>query len=316
MKLFLAFLRLVRWPNLLFIVLTQYLFVYAVIMPRFQTGLEDLAQNLDFILLVTSSVLIAAAGYIINDYFDLNIDSVNKPQKLVIDKLIKRRWAIMLHILMSLAGIGIGIFIDFHLHTFWVGLANGVCVLLLFGYSISLKKKPLIGNVVISLLTGWVIMVVYFFQASPVLHPLVSPGLYNAAAVNSITRIAFLYGGFAFVISLVREVLKDLEDMEGDARYGCRTLPIAWGVPACKVFSGVWIIVLIAVLAIVQFYVIRFGWWWSIAYGIPLIILPLLWILRGLRAANVPEDYRRLSATVKWVMLTGILSMVFFKIYS
>jgi 4-hydroxybenzoate polyprenyltransferase len=128
-------------------------------------------------------------------------------------------------------------------------------------------------------------------------------------------RFAFLYSGFAFIISLVREVVKDIEDMEGDEKYGCRTLPIVWGVPAAKIFAAVWLVVIIAMLVIVQFYVLQMGWWWSALFCILLIILPLLYVLRKLYTAQVPADYHRLSSLIKWAMLTGILSMIFFKFY-
>lgn len=93
-------------------------------------------------------------------------------------------------------------------------------------------------------------------------------------------------------------------------------MPIQWGIPASKVFVAVWIIVLIAVLVIVQFYVLPFGWWWSALYCLLLIILPLVLVLKKLYQANIAADYHRLSVYVKLIMLTGILSMLFFKIYS
>ncbi|MEI9957753.1 MAG: UbiA family prenyltransferase [Ferruginibacter sp.] len=90
-----------------------------------------------------------------------------------------------------------------------------------------------------------------------------------------------MYAAFAFIISLIREVIKDMEDMEGDAKYGCKTMPIVWGIPAAKVFTAVWLIVLIAALVIIQFYALHLRWWWSVAYAVILIITPLLWILKN-----------------------------------
>ncbi len=316
MKLLTAFLRLVRWPNLLFIALTQFLFLYSIIQPKLLAPVDSFFTNTYFIYLVIASVLIAAAGYIINDYFDLNIDSVNKPGKLVVDKIINRRWAIALHILISLAGVLISFYIGLHFHYNWLGLSNLLCVFLLFGYSLILKKKLLIGNILISALTAWVIMVVFFCYENS-FYSQVNDGTLNFQQLkNSLTKIAFLYAGFAFIISLIREVIKDMEDMEGDARFGGKTIPIVWGIPASKIFVAVWIIVLIAVLGIVQFYVLQLGWGWSTVYCVLLIILPLLWILYQLYRAKVAKDYHRLSTAVKLVMFTGILSMLFFKIYS
>ncbi len=109
-----------------------------------------------------------------------------------------------------------------------------------------------------------------------------------------------------------------MEDVEGDRKYGCKTMPIVWGLNASKVFVAVWLIVLIAALAIVQFYVLQFGWlfWISALYCTIFIIVPLLWIFRKLFRAQSPQDFHQLSSVVKIVMLTGILSMVFFKVYA
>jgi 4-hydroxybenzoate polyprenyltransferase len=305
MKLVTAFFRLIRWPNLLFIVVTQVLFFYCIVIPIISyTGDRTPLLQTEFYLLLLSlsSVLIAAAGYIINDYFDLNIDRVNKPDKLVVEKIIKRRWAIIWHWALSFIGICIGFYLAFKQGQWLIAFANIGCVLLLWFYSTTFKKKLLIGNVIISLLTAWVILVFFVYLSH-----------FN---VSKLFKLAVLYSGFAFIISLIREVIKDMEDMEGDEKYGCRTMPIVWGIPAAKVFTAVWLIVLICALAIIQFYALHLGWWWSVVYSIIAIIMPLLWILRKLYKAQVPKDYHRLSTAVKLVMLAGILSMIFFKVYA
>ena len=315
MKLIAAFLRLVRWQNLAFIAITQVLFYFSLVQPLFSKGIYTQFSSTHFLLLITASVFIAAAGYIINDYFDLNIDQVNKPERTVIDKAIKRRWAIVQHILISLAGIIISVYIDLTTRTFWLGISNFACVMLLFGYSISLKKKLLIGNILISALTAWVIIVVFLCYYRTFYCAGCDPAYYDIY-VHRFIRISILYAGFAFIISLIREVVKDLEDMEGDARYGCRTMPIVWGIPASKLFVAVWLVVLISIICVVQVYVMQFGWWWSALYSFLLLIIPLIWVIFKLRAAQTAADYHRLSAVIKYVMMAGILSMFIFRIYS
>ncbi len=315
MKLITAFLRLVRWPNLVMIAVTQVLFYFSLVEPLYQKGINTTFERLHFLLLIMASVLIAAAGYIINDYFDLNIDQVNKPERTVIDKIIKRRWAIVMHLSFSSVAIIISFYIDFKSATFWLGVSNIICAFLLFGYSITLKKKLLWGNILISALTAWVVIVCFLcyyhsFYCSSCNRSFLE--LYD----NRFIRISFLYAGFAFVISLIREVIKDLEDIDGDLKYGCRTMPIAWGIPASKVFVAVWLVVLIGMISIVQVYVWQFGWIWSMLYCIFLVIIPLIWVLQQLFKAQVPTDYHRLSTAIKFVMLAGLLSMIFFKIYS
>ena len=317
MKLITAFLRLVRLPNLVMIAVTQVLFYVSIVPSYVGDNISILSYfgSQHYLLLILSSLLIAGAGNIINDYFDRNIDEINKPEKKIIDTLIKRRWAIVMHIVFSFIAILIGFYIDSQTPVFWLGFSNTICVLLLFAYSISLKKKLLVGNVLISLLTAWVIFVCFLCYYRTLSFEGYEP-FEQQAILTRFIRISFLYTGFAFVISLIREVVKDMEDMEGDKKYGCKTIPITWGIPASKVFVAVWLVVLIGMIGIVQFYVLQFGWIWSAVYCIALIIIPLIWILQKLFKAQVPKDYHWLSTVIKFVMFTGLLSMIFFKIYS
>lgn len=311
MKIIAAFFQLVRWPNLVFIAITQILFVYCIVHPVMYTaGAIPNIHGPYFLLLMFGSVFIAAAGYIINDYFDLNIDLVNKPEKMVVESVISRRLVIIWHLLLSIIGIAIGFYIDVKTNVRFLGFANAACVLLLFLYSISLKKKLLWGNILISLLTAWTILVVGWCETSKLLQPNLI-----GASTEKITRLSFLFAGFAFVISLIREVIKDMEDIEGDSKYGCNTMPIAWGINATKVFVAVWLVVLAGALSIVQFYVLVFHWWFSAFYCIVAIIVPLIFIFRQLLSASTAQDYHKLSSFVKMVMLAGILSMLFFRFY-
>lgn len=304
MNLVVAFLRLIRWSNLVFIVLTQVLFYGCIYYPLYHV--QHLSR---LVLLILASVFIAAGGYIINDYFDLNIDLVNKPDKNVIDRIIKRRWAIIWHLVFSFLGIVLTL-LAVGLQYWYVILANIACVALLWFYSTSFKRQLLIGNVVISLLTAWTILVLFFAFSSP----------YNAFNTNDpvsvkFFRLAFLYSGFAFIISLIREAIKDMEDIKGDLRYGCKTLPIVAGIRTTKIYAAIWISVLVATLVILQFYVLQFGWWPSVLYGILLVICPLLYTLKKLRSAYRSKDFAALSNLTKWIMLSGILSMIFFLFY-
>ena len=309
MKLLGAFFRLIRLPNLFFIALTQFLFYYVIIVLGFNnSGLTNILLPFNFYLLCCSCVLIAAAGYIINDYFDLNIDRVNKPDRLVVEKIIKRRWAIIWHWALSGVGVLIGFYISWKIKNIFIGLTHIATVVMLWFYSTTFKRKLIIGNIIISLLTAWVILVLYVCEFR--LHTFIQPGYRQVLA--RIYKFAVLYAGFAFIISLVREVVKDIEDMQGDAAYNCRTMPIVWGVNVSKVFAATWLIVVILSLAILQFYVLQYKWWWVVAYSIVLIILPLVLILKDLYRAVTTSDYHRLSTWIKGVMLTGILSLLLF----
>ena len=310
MNLTVAFLKLIRWPNLVFIALTQILFFYCIL-PFVNKGIQPttLSPNI-FYLLIVASVSIAAAGYIINDYFDLNIDLINKPSKLIIEKHINRRWAIVFHLCLSAIGFIISGYVGYKLRNIYIPFFNLLAIAGLWFYSTTFKKKLLVGNVLISLLTAWVILVITVAEFN----------LNRSADVNSfiiprLMKVSFLYAGFAFTISLIREVVKDMEDIQGDLKYGCQTMPIVWGIPVSKVFAGVWLVVLTGAVAVLQIYVLQLGWWLSAIYCVLIIIIPLLWILDKLYKAQVAADFKKLSSAIKIVMLTGIVSMIFFKIY-
>ena len=284
--------------------------MYCVMQPLLaEAGKKPSLNPLHFFLLILSSVLIAAAGYIINDYFDLNIDRINKPGRLIIQKIIKRRSAIAWHIALSAVGIVIGFYLDFSTHVTLLGLSNAVCVFLLFVYSISLKKKLLSGNIIISALTAWTVLVVTWCEIR---------FFFNPASVNTskITRITLLYTGFAFIISLIREAIKDMEDVEGDRKYGCKTMPIAWGFNASKIYVATWLTILVLSLVVLMIYMLQLHWWMASIYCLVFIIAPSLKIFQRLFTAKTPQEFHSLSTMVKLVMFTGILSMIFFRIYS
>lgn len=316
MKLITAFFRLIRSLNLLFIALTQFLFYYCVVIPSYSnTGAVPLLEPRNFWLLVLASVSIAAAGYIINDYFDINIDRINKPGKLVVERIIKRRWAIVWHLLLSATGILLSFYVGWKTHhDLMLGISNTVTVVLLWFYSTTFKKKLLSGNLIISLLTAWVVLILYAVEMERSFYTLVQPEVLQA--VSRIFKLAVLYGGFAFIISLARECIKDIEDMPGDQKYGCRTMPVVWGIRATKIFIANWLVVLMAAILILQFYVIPFGWWYSIIYAVLLILAPAFYILRNVLKAQTTADYHRISNWIKLVMMTGILSLVFFFYYA
>jgi 4-hydroxybenzoate polyprenyltransferase len=310
MKLMIAFLKLIRWPNLVFIALTQYLFYYCIVLTAYQTysTIPTLTYPF-FACLLASSLFIAAAGYIINDYFDLNIDHINKPQAVIIEKFIKRRWAILWHIGLSSIGILLAFYVGYVTGNWWLGIANFICVVLLWFYSTAFKKRNLTGNIIIALLTAWVILVLYLAELRFANR---QDAIYQEV-IKKIFKQGVLYAGFAFIVSLVREVVKDMEDIAGDRKYGGRTLPIVWGVPAAKIFAAVWLSVMILGVLIVAAYGVILGRYLAVAYALLMIVLPAVAILKKLNKAVAVNNFSVISQYIKWTMLTGILSIVFFK---
>jgi 4-hydroxybenzoate polyprenyltransferase len=315
MKLLATFFRLMRWPNLVFIIITQLLFYFCVYTPLLKEQPHELIPFL-FFLLVFSSVCIAAAGYIINDYFDIRIDAINKPDRVIINKFIKRRWAIVWHWILSIIGIFLSVYISYKIKVWPIAIINSLCVFALWFYSTTFKKKLLVGNLMIAALTTWVILVVYLFAGADLFSLKGFAENTENLNVRRFFKFTLLYACFAFVTTLIREVIKDLEDMEGDRKYDCNTMPIAWGVPATKVFAGVWIVVTIAALAIVQLYAWQSGWWLAALYILLLVIIPTIFLLMKLTKASSAKDYHTLSNIIKLIMLFGILSMLLLKFAS
>ena len=201
MKLIGAFLKLVRLPNLFFIALSQALFQFCIYGPMYK---EFFPANdlLHFIFLLSASLLIAAAGYIINDYLDINIDEVNKPGRMVVDKVIHRRWAIAWHFMLNTTALILTILALPFLQKWYLILANMICMALLWFYSTNFKKQLLVGNIVISLLTAWTILIIFFSKVN--LADAFGNGYTHH---HKFFRLAILYAGFAFIISLIREAI-------------------------------------------------------------------------------------------------------------
>lgn len=271
-----SFARLTRVWNLLIIALAQYLTA------GFLIGMHTVLDPRLFILSL-STVLIAAGGYVINDYFDIKIDLINKPQRVVIGRSITRRYAILLHTLLSIAGIALGWVLSWK-----IAAVNFVCVCLLWWYSNRLKRQPFVGNLVVALLTGTSIWLV--------------DSLYKTGHMLIIT-----YAGFAFFMTLIREIIKDMEDLKGDQTFGCETLPVVWGMRKTK--HVIYFILGIFFLMIAVLYQV-FGNL-PIYYFLLFLLVPMLWFLVRLVRADTRKDYAWLSGFCKLLMLLGIFSMAF-----
>jgi 4-hydroxybenzoate polyprenyltransferase len=271
-----SFARLTRVWNLIIIALAQYL--TAAFLIDFSTILDP-----RLFLLTVSTLMVAAGGYIINDYYDIKIDLINKPERVVIGKSITRRYAILFHTLLSLGGTFLGLFLSWK-----IAAVNFVSATILWWYSNSLKRQPFIGNLVVALLTGVAIWLV--------------DSLYKTGHFLIIT-----YAGFAFFITLIREIIKDMEDLKGDQTFGCQTLPIVWGMRRTKFVIYVILAIFLGTVLILNFYFQNL----PINYFLLFLFVPMLWFLVRLIAADTKRDFTWLSGFCKIILLLGILSMAF-----
>src|SRR5664280_288880 len=233
-----AFLDLIRWKNLLMVILTMLLMRYSVLEPLVsKIGVilikgsgEEIPMTLqfpwyDFALLVLATVCITAGGYVINDYFDIKTDLINKG-KVIVGTKIPRRKAMMWHSIFNIAGVAAGFYISFKSGYFWLGILFLVVSGLLYFYSASYKRQFLIGNIIVALLTAMVPMLVVFYEW-PALYKFY---MLNAIRLPDINIIIYWVGGFAlfaFLTNLAREIIKDIEDFEGDIAYGLSLIHIS-----------------------------------------------------------------------------------------
>jgi 4-hydroxybenzoate polyprenyltransferase len=170
----------------------------------------------------------------------------------------------------------------------------------------------LIGNIVISLLTAWVIGVLLLCEFNP--HVL-RDSSYHAAFIH-VYKMAVLYGGFAFVVSVIREIIKDMEDAEGDRKYGCKTVPIVWGFSTAKIILQGLLLSLLAAFIIVMGYALLRQWIWVLVFTLFMVFFQLIPIMRNIQKGQTADTYHRISNQIKFLMLSGIGSMILLYFYT
>lgn len=327
----LHFFKLIRFPNLLIIALTMIGVRYGLLEPLWRSVIKDMLERgflvrgmglhmsgVDFSLLVFSTVLIAAAGYIINDYFDTKTDRINRPNKVVIGKIIQRRAAIILHISLSFVGLLIAIYLAYNAGNIKLALLQLFSIAALWFYSTHLKKQLLAGNILIALLAALVPITTGMFEFA-------SGAITNLQILNNsapemgsyvLKKGAFIvigYAAFAFLSNLFREIIKDIEDIEGDIADGCRTLPIVIGEEPSKFIAMSLIIFTSIFLGLVQQYI----WKWELTilfyFTILAVQAPLFYILYILWTAYDKYSYSKASVLCKIIITTGVISMFIFR---
>lgn len=271
-----SILKLTRFGNLIIIGFTQY-FTAAFLIDKRSI------YDPKLLLLSASTMLIAAAGYIINDYYDVKIDYINKPERVVIGKSITRRFAILFHTVFSVLGVLIGVYLSWS-----ITAVNLISVFLLWLYSNNLKRLPFVGNLTVGILTGAAVYIIDLLYRTG--NPMV-----------------IIYSVFALFITLVREIIKDIEDLKGDNSFGCKTLPIVFGIRKTKqIIYGIIAIFSATVLVINRFYEAL-----PLYYYLIFLFVPLMTLLFRLIRADTRKDFSILSTFCKVIMLLGILSMAF-----
>lgn len=295
-------LQLVRWPNLLIIALAQAVIKWGFF-PAF--GPSEALSLLNFVLLIIATVSIAAAGYIINDIEDVGIDSINRPEKVLIGKKISEKLAFNLYIGLNVLGVGLGFLVSNAVgKPSFAALFVLVSVLLYF-YAVSVKKILLLSNLLVGFLTAFVILIVGILDLAPVAHPA------NQETQLRVMRLLVHYSVFAFVINFIREIVKDHIDINGDKNFGVNSLPIAIGRDrsAMVVFAlGVFALAGVLYYAYANFKYSQL----MLAYFFIAIGTPLLFFCIKSFSAEKTEDFVFLSFLLKIIMVLGLFSMALY----
>lgn len=301
------FLNLIRWPNLIIIALSMIFTRWYIIIPLSGAGGMNMVQ---FLILMFSVLSITIAGYIINDFFDMDADRINKPGKNLIGTTFSVAWAKNAYYLFSALGIVGGLLLSW-----WINEINYTLIFLLttgilWYYSERYQCQVLLGNMVVALLSALSFGLVWLYEFFAMRG---NAALFSSAQPNFrlISYLVLIYMGFAFLSSLFREIVKDIEDGEGDSRMGCRTLPVVVGTAKTKTYAIIVGLLILVFILYVQYFMFLSGFFMVFGYFFVVDTLLLLVLIKLNKAKDI-VDFSNLSGLIKLFMVTGILSMILF----
>ncbi len=301
-----SILKLIRIRNLVLIVLLQIFLHEFLIRPIFAAyGIELMLSDLQFYLLVVLSVFIASAGYIINDYFDLRMDYINKPGEVLVGKTVKRRVAMALHLVLSGIGVLIGFSLAWSIHIPILGLVPLMTVGLLWFYSTDYKRQFLIGNIIISLLTIFPIVFLIVFE------PAIFKAYFseNREVAILLFKVIGSFSALAFLLSFLNALVKDIHDMEGDMLYKFRTLPIVIGERNSKIIFAVIALIVILFLAYIQNLQYANEAFIPFMYMMFTLQIPLIFVSVFLFFTNENKYYFLVLRLMGYIMVAGLFSI-------
>lgn len=297
-----SYLKLIRYQNLLILILIQILLRYGLFIPL---GADLTLSDFYFSLLVMATVFIAAAGNIINDIYDVEIDRINKPEKVIIGKSISEKTANYLFIIFNVTGVGLGFYISNQIGKPEFSGYFIVVSALLYLYASFIKSITLFGNVIVSVLVAFSLIIVGLFDLLPVINFL------NQEHQSYVFGILLNYSFFAFYINLMREIIKDIEDIDGDKNGRLNTLPIVIGRKRTSyIVFGMSVLALFG--TIYYIYIHLYNYTYAVVYFLFFVLAPLLFFSVKLWDSKNKSDYTFLSKTLKLIMLFGMCSILLY----
>lgn len=296
------FLKLIRYQNLLMLAFMQLLFRYAFLK---QQDIPLALSDWQYGLLVLSTVLLAAAGYVINNIYDVGTDTINKPNNVVVGKGITETAAYNIYIALNVSGVAIGFVLSNIIQRPTFASLFILIASLLYFYATTLKQIMILGNFVVALLLSVSVLIIGVFDLFPATtHE-------NQAQMASLFAILTDYALFAFMINFIREIIKDIEDVNGDYNMGMNTLPVAIGINrASKIALGLAIIAFILSALYSNTYFMQNGLYITILYAFVTVLAPLLYFIVKLFSAKTQKDFHHLSTILKLILFFGILSIL------
>ena len=296
------YLKLIRYKNLLILALMQLIFRYGFLeLQNIPLALADW----QYCILVLATVCIAAGGYIINNIFDVETDSENKPDNVIVGKFISETKAYNLYIGFTIIGVALGFYLSNVIEKPSFASMFIVIAATLYFYATSLKQSLLIGNFIVALLLSFSVIIIGIFDLFPITNE------ENRPVMGLLFGILLDYAIFAFIINFIREIVKDLQDVQGDLSQGMNTLPILLGVTkTTKLVFGLSFIPIIIILNYINTNLFAAGLLYATLYGLILILAPLLYFTIKIWSAKTTKDFHHLSTVLKWILFFGILSIV------
>jgi 4-hydroxybenzoate polyprenyltransferase len=295
--------------NLVMVILTMLLVRYSVILEFSYNGDAGMLSPLpDFIILLITTLLITAGGYVINDYFDVRIDQVNRPDKVTMYSLISHHQAIKIHLVLNAIAVLSGFFLAWRVSSWSFGFIFPFIASLLWIYSARYKKVLFWGNFIVAALSSFVVILVWLYEFFW-LH--LNPSFFASLVpvLSRLTTWVLGYALFALLVTMAREIIKDMEDIEGDRKYDCRTIPVVIGIPMTRLLIGILVALTMGLLAFAQTILLRMELRMMFWYLLIAVQIPSAYLLYLLFRSGNKSDYHSLSLLCKIIMVAGILSM-------
>ena len=295
---FLSLFKLIRIGNLVMLCGAMLLSRHMLILPVLElNGLESALSQAKFNLLTLAVVLAAASGYIINNLMDVETDRVNGKDRGL--EKIGNQHARLIYFIFTIATVVAAFVVGDGSIKSRAFLATAVSCGLLYFYAVDYKRIPVLGNLVVSVLTAFAVAMPMFCD--------------EAASNNEPIRIFVIgYAVFAFLLSLSREIIKSCEDMEGDAAFGIRTLPVLVGTRASAIAAALVALTCASLIGSIQYITSQWESPISFYFVCLLVQLPLVVMTVILFKAKTKQAFGRLSTLNKFIMAMGLLTMAVF----